>query len=541
MAALRAVGSRHVYLDEGRPDVDAVLLLSGDRVSRVLVGADAKNRLPQDVPLRDFGDAFICPGFHDAHQHVFHTSLFRSSLALSYAGTSEADCVAHLQEFAATHPGDGWLLCQGFRYALWDPPIVPTRASLDAAFPDRPTCVYAGDLHTLWLNTRALEELGITEDTEPPAGGSFDRDADGHLTGVIREAAGMYYVARVFAALPREGVKEAYRDYFRMSLSQGITSVCDMALCAIPGTDFIYDDIYGELLDVGQLPMRVHLFPQNVGRYERVERLQAALTGPMLRAPGTKQFFDGISSAHTAWLHEPYANPYFPGDCGRPTVDPQVMRGYVLAAAERGIATRIHTIGDKAVSTAIDIFREALERYGEPRNGRHSIEHIENLTPADVEAMARIGLVASVQPQHIIIDTTQPARDLGEGRAAFMWPFANYLRAGVPMAFGTDSPCAPDKAMEVLSCAVTREDPATNTPAGGWLPEERISMAAAIDAYTRGSAYVCAREDELGTLDAGMLADFVVLDTNLMTANPEHLQEVGTIATYVGGELAWEA
>ncbi len=541
MGDISVIRSNHVYLDAGRPDVRAAVVVDGGRVRAVCAPEDVSRHAGEGFSVRDFGDAFVCPGFHDAHQHVFHTALFSSELACACPGTSEADCVRRMREFAARRPDAGWLVGQGWRQDLWDPPVAPTRASLDEAFPDRPVAMYSGDLHTLWLNTRGLAELGIGEDTVPPAGGTFDRDASGRLTGVLREAAGMVYVAKVFASLPRAGVMRAYRDYFEKSLSEGITSVCDMALCALPGVDYVNEDVYEELLAGGELPMRVHLFPQNVGDFGRVEALQARLTGGLLRVPGTKQFFDGVSSAHTAWLLAPYANARFAGDCGRPTVDPEVMRSYVLAAAERGIATRIHTIGDRAIRSAIEIFREARERYGAPRQGANSIEHVEGLWPADVRAMAEIGLVASVQPQHVVIDVTQPERDLGAERAGFMWPFASFLEAGVTMAFGTDSPCVPNSAMQVLSCAVTREVPETREPRGGWLPEQRIPMAAAIDAYTRGSARVVGRADELGTIAPGKLADLVVLDTNLMTADPERIQGVRTLATYVGGAVAWEA
>lgn len=541
MGDISVIRSNHVYLDAGRPDVRAAVVVDGGRVRAVCAPEDVSRHAGEGFSARDFGDAFICPGFHDAHQHVFHTALFSSELACACPGTSEADCVRRMREFAARRPDAGWLVGQGWRQDLWDPPVAPTRASLDEAFPDRPVAMYSGDLHTLWLNTRGLAELGIGEDTVPPAGGTFDRDASGRLTGVLREAAGMVYVAKVFASLPRAGVMRAYRDYFETSLSEGITSVCDMALCALPGVDYVNEDVYEELLAAGELPMRVHLFPQNVGDFGRVEALQARLTGGLLRAPGTKQFFDGVSSAHTAWLLAPYANARFAGDCGRPTVDPEVMRTYVLAAAERGIATRIHTIGDRAIRSAIEIFREARERYGAPRQGANSIEHVEGLWPADVRAMAEIGLVASVQPQHVVIDVTQPERDLGAERAGFMWPFASFLEAGVTMAFGTDSPCVPNSAMQVLSCAVTREVPETREPRGGWLPEQRIPMAAAIDAYTRGSARVVGRADELGTIAPGKLADLVVLDTNLMTADPERIQGARTLATYVGGVVAWES
>lgn len=142
------------------------------------------------MPHEDWGDAFVCPGFHDAHQHVFHAALFPSELATEYVGTSGEDCVAHMRAWEQTHPGEGWLVSHGWRENLWDIPRVPTRASLDAAFPHRPVALYSGDAHTLWVNTRGLEALGITDDTEPPAGGSFDRDERGRLTGVLREAAG---------------------------------------------------------------------------------------------------------------------------------------------------------------------------------------------------------------------------------------------------------------------------------------------------------------------------------------------------------------
>lgn len=533
------VTSQHVFVSEARPDEPLAVVVRDGCVAALAPRESARELAVEGAQVRDFGDALVCPGLCDAHQHVLHTALFPSRLADRYAGSSEADCVRRLQEFAQGHP-TGWLVSQGWRSAKWEPPVPPTCASLDAAFPTRPVAMCSGDLHTLWLNSAAMRELGVTDQTQPPAGGIFDRDEEGRVTGVFREAAGMAYTAQVFAHLPQDQLEGIYRDHFQNLLAQGVTTVCDMALSAVPGADNVREDLYEDLLAKGQMPLRVSMFPQLVGDFDRIESLQARLSGPLLRAPGMKQFFDGVSSAHTAWLTDPYANPYFPGDCGRPTIEASRMRALVLEAAQRHIAVRIHCIGDRAIGEAADIFREAYGRYGAPAQGANSLEHLENLLPGQVEALRDAHLVASVQPQHIVIDFDQPARDLGEARASFMWPFASYRRAGVPMALGTDAPCVPPLSMQVLSCAVTREDPETNQPAGGWLPQERIGMAAALSAYTRGGALVSDHAGELGTLEPGMLADLAVFDRNLMEADPEGIQDVRCLAAYVAGHLAWE-
>lgn len=533
--------SERVFTGLGSEARPLAVVVEGPRIEAVVPRGEADSHVDATHPLIDLADSFVCAGFHDAHQHVFHAALFPSAIATEYPGCSEADCVAHMRQFAETRPGSGWLVSHGWRDMLWDIPKAPTRDSLDEAFPDRPVAMYSGDSHTLWTNSVGLAWLGITDDTEPPVGGSFDRDAEGHLTGVLREAAGMTYVARVLSSLPAGEVERAYRDYFGRMLSQGVTSLCDMGLSALPGADGVNEGIYEQLLAEGGLSLRMHLFPSLTGDMDRLEGMQERMTGDLLRAPGFKQFFDGVSSAHTAWLSEPYANPRFPGDCGRPTVPPERMRELVLAAAERGHAVRVHTIGDRAIHEAIAIFREARERFGSPTQGANSLEHLENLLTGDVAGLAEAHLVASVQPQHIVIDCSQPDRDLGATRASFMWPFASYLAAGVPMAFGSDAPCVEPRAMDVLSCAVSRTDPVTGLPEGGWLATQRIPMVDAIRAFTLGSAVVVGRADEMGTIEPGRLADLAAFDRDLMACPPCEFRHVRTRATYVGGRLAFEA
>lgn len=493
------------------------------------------------TPVVDLGDALVCPGFHDAHLHFFHTALGSSPYMLMDMGKSEADLVAKTRAFAASLPDDAWVITQGWRDYRWDPPVPPTKCSLDEAFPDRPCAMYSGDGHTMWLNSRALELVGITRDSVPPQGGAYDKDQDGELTGIVREAAAMQLLPRMLEWISPERIEHVYADQMARMAQQGITSICDMSLMPLPGLDFIREDIYEALESRDQLTLRAHLFPTLLDDQSRLEAMQDRYReSALLRAPGFKQFFDGVSSQHTAYLTDPYTNPHFPGDRGRLTVPEEKMRAMVLAAAERGHAVRIHTIGDGAIHEALDIFEEARHRYGAPTQGRNTLEHLENLLPGDIDRLRELGVLASSQPCHITLDPGGPERDLGPERSRIMWPFATYLARGVDQAFGTDSPITPVTSMNVLYTAVTRQDPFTHEPAGGWLPGERIRAADAVRIYTAGSAAAVGREDELGQIAPGMLADFIVLDRDITACDPQEIQSAQVLAAYVGGHQVFE-
>ena len=543
MAVELVIRSKNVFTGKSNTTQALALGIAQGIITAVLPYERADELCDFQTQLIDYGEKFICPGFHDAHQHVLHSALFPSALADQYVGTSETDEVAHLVSFATTLPDtQDWVLTHGWRQSFWtDPTAAPTRHSLDVAFPNRPVALYSGDAHTLWLNSYGMVELGISDATQPPAGGSFDRDAQGHLTGVLREAAGMAYVARLVDLLSDEALMQVYRSYFQRLSSMGITSVCDMALSLIPGADSIRPDIYQRLLNADELTLRAHLFPTLTENESNLETMQGKLTGTMLQASGFKQFFDGVSSAHTAWCSEPYTNAYFSGDVGRPTVAPERMRSLVLSAASRGHAVRIHTIGDQAVHEALNIFEEATRLYGQPQQGAHTLEHIEDIQPADIDRLAKTHVIASVQPPHVVIDLSQPDRDLGSKRAARMWPFEALLQAGATLAFGTDSPVVPPTSQDVLYCAITRQMPTTHLPQGGWHSEHCIGRVDALRAYTYGSAAAVGRTHELGLLTPGMLADLAVWDTNFLTCEPEEIQQAHCLATYLGGKQIFSA
>lgn len=515
--------------------------VAADRIAYVDEFDRVQAEAGSGTPVVDLGDALVCPGFHDAHLHFFHTALGSSPYMLMDMGKSEADLVAKTRAFAASLPDDAWVITQGWRDYRWDPPVPPTKRSLDEAFPDRPCAMYSGDGHTMWLNSRALELVGITRDSVPPQGGAYDKDQNGELTGIVREAAAMQLLPRMLEWISPERIERVYADQMARMAQQGITSICDMSLMPLPGLDFIREDIYEVLESRDQLTLRAHLFPTLLDDQSRLEAMQDRYReSALLRAPGFKQFFDGVSSQHTAYLTDPYTNPHFPGDRGRLTVPAEKMRAMVLAAAERGHAVRIHTIGDGAIHEALDIFEEARRRFGAPTQGRNTLEHLENLLSGDIDRLRELGVLASSQPCHITLDPGGPERDLGPERSRIMWPFATYLARGVDQAFGTDSPITPVTSMNVLYTAVTRQDPFTHEPAGGWLPGERIRAADAVRIYTAGSAAACGRERELGQIAPGMLADFIVLDRDITACDPREIQPAQVLATYVGGHQVFE-
>ena len=256
--------------------------VAGERVVATGSLQDVIASCPASAPVLDYGDALICPGFHDAHLHFFHTALGGSPYLLMHMGESEAELVERTVEFAKGLPEHAWVVTQGWRDYRWDPPVPPTKHSLDEAFPDRPCVMYSGDGHTLWMNTCALNALGVTRDSVPPQGGSYDKDENGELTGIIREAAAMELLPRCLEWLTEEDIAFAYEAQMARMAEQGITSICDMALMPHPGCDFIRDDVYEKLSREGKLTLRVHMYPTLLDDQSRLEDLQDRYAGCLL-------------------------------------------------------------------------------------------------------------------------------------------------------------------------------------------------------------------------------------------------------------------
>lgn len=502
-------------------------------LDQVLAESDGSTRVV------DAADKFVCPGFHDSHVHFFISAMDRSPYAVFCEGRGPQDCIEALKQVEDARPRDEFMLCYGWYHPLWDNPVLPNKQMLDEVYPDRPVVLQSGDAHTLWTNSKGLEKFGITKDSVPPEGGIYQKDEDGELTGIIQEAAASNLGPAMFKFSDEEA-RTGMLQFIKDLNAEGITSVGDVSMMPVPGGDFIQEDLYQALYDEGKMTVRVSMFPTALKDLSRARKLRDMFAGnDTLRSPGLKQFFDGVSSTHTAWLSEPYANARFEGDCGHPTVPADEMREIVMNAAQEGFSVRIHTIGDQAIHTALDIFEEAQAAYGKPQ-GQNGLEHLENFQSADIDRLKELDICANCQPPHAVLDPDGEERDLGAARAVYMWPFKTYVDKGIKFSFGTDSPVVDINSRNVIYDAVTRQNPDTGYPEGGWQPQERISAAEAIRAYTLGSA-IAVNRDDIGTIEEGKLADLVILDTNLVECAPSDILTSKVLATYMGGTCVFEA
>lgn len=483
----------------------------------------------------------IMPGLQDAHVHFYMASFYNSPyICVRNNQTSEEQCVAELAEQAARIPKNRWLIGAGWYHNLWDDPVLPTKASLDRAYPDRPVCMISADCHTMWFNSRGLKKAGLTKDSIPPEGGIYDLDEYGELTGTVHDAAAGALTHKVYEFAPEEENK-AYKAFMETVNAYGITSVCDVSMMSVPGGDFIRDDIYSRLLKKDKLTLRITMFPTLMEDLTRPIKLRDKFRDSMLKCNGVKQFFDGVSCCHTAFLTEPYTNAYFEGDCGMPVIPPEKMRAMVLNAHKNDFGIRIHTIGDKAIHLMLDYLEEAGKLYGEKPYLQHTLEHLENILKEDLPRFKELSVMPSVQPPHLLIDPKGVYRDLGTERVQLMWAFRTMLDHGAKLAFGTDCPVSDINPFVSLYNAVTRKDAGTGLSKEGWLPKECITIKEAVRAYTYGSACAAGRGHELGILAPGMLADLIVLDHNILEEAPKVLLETKVEYTIVNGRVVYQA
>ncbi|MBN2051821.1 MAG: amidohydrolase [Spirochaetales bacterium] len=499
---------------------------------------------PQDLePLRDaktttfnLPDSLILPGFHDFHIHLFVGSLTGESVDLHEA-RSEEDCAARAAAFAGKHPDEQWIFGFNWYHVFWDTPRLPTRKSLDRLIPHRPVFLFNAEYHGAWVNSEALKVCGITRDTPDPPFGRIERDTAGEPTGFLYETA-MGLVGSRALNIPAGRKEKLLKSFLQKAASLGVTSVHDML--PLPGFSCGDPEVYAAFEREHLLTLRVFLEADLASPLKEAEALRSRYRSPMLRFSGLKQFVDGVATTYTAFLVDPYSDR--PGTRGGTLIPPDRLADWVRAADAGGFRLRLHTCGDAALRTALDCYEEARRKNGR-RDSRHTVEHIETIHPEEYRRLKDLGVIASIQPEHLAMterfDQSPYLKRLGPERERFLWPNRSLLNLGIPVCYGSDFPVVDLDPRKGLFRAVTRVHD-DNNPPGGWTPDEKVSIQQALDCYTRAGAWGSFMEGSLGRLQPGFLADLTVLDKNLLPGNPEDILKYRVLLTISDGRIVYQ-
>ena len=513
--------------DPNQPTAEALAFAGGQVLAvgsgeEVLLAFEGAERI-------DAGGRTVVPGFIDAHAHLMN--LGASLLQADLTGTvSKADVVERLQRFALSLPDSAWVLGRGWDQNDWPEQEFPTAADLDAAFPDRPVWIDRIDGHAAWANTAALRAAGIDPNaTAPPdpEGGAILRDEQGRPTGVFIDNA---------EALVRGAVPATTDVQRQVQLERALEETARHGLTSVheAGADLATIALYRAAADAGALPLRLYAMIGGPG--PTLDYF--CENGPLVDYAGrltvrsVKLYMDGALGSRGAALLEPYADDA--ANTGLLLIPPERFETVVERSMECGLQVNTHAIGDRANRIVLDTYEQAIaETGGGP--GRHRIEHAQVVvTPEDIERFAPLNVIASMQPTHATSDMPWAEDRVGPDRIRGAYAWRTFLDSGARLALGSDFPVEEVDPLLGFYAAVTRQD-AEGQPEGGWYPDQRLTRAEALRGFTLDAAYAAFMEDEVGSLEPGKRADFVVLSRDIMTVPAPEILETEVVATFLDG------
>jgi predicted amidohydrolase YtcJ len=516
-------------LTADKPETVQAIAVSGGKVLAVGTTRQITRLAGPKTRLVDMSGGntrgYIFPGFNDAHTHL--GSAGRTKTTLDLTGVkSLAEMLKKTQGYAAGLPAGHWITGGNWDHTLWAAKVLPTREDLDKVTGGHPAFLGRVDGHIALANTAALKAAGITGGTKPPQGGAIDLDAHGEPTGIVRESA-QRVVEKVIpppsAAERRMANELAIAD----AVAHGVTSVQDFS----DWEDFL---VFEQLEKEGKLDVRISEWLPFRTPLEDLKRMRSHhdANDPILHTGMLKGFMDGSLGSRTAAMKAPFADDQ--KNSGLPQFKQDELNKMAQERAQAGFQLGFHAIGDKATAMAL----EAFSQPGISTKARNRVEHAQVVDPEDIPRFAKLGVIASIQPNHLLTDMNWAEERLGAERAAYSYAWKAFLDAGVPLAFGTDYPVEPITPFRGLYAAVTRMNEAG---AKTYFPANKITRGKALYAYTQGSAFAEFAEKRKGKLAPGYEADFVVVDRDLFKVDAPALLETKVIATYVGGREVFPA
>lgn len=519
-------------VDKARPQAEALAVL-GERIVAVGTANEVDAWHGPETKVLDAHGKLLLPGFNDAHVHFMDGGRHLQEVQLKDAGSPE-EFARRIGERAKITAKDEWITGGDWDEQKWSPPHLPVKELIDSLTPNTPVWVNRYDGHESLANSATLHLAHITAKTPDPPGGQIVRDAQGNPTGVLRDAA-QALVERVLPQPTHEQRQRAIHQALEHAASLGVTSVQDM--------NPAYDDIkiYAELQDKGELTARIYVAPLETDWKDQAQiGIRRAFGTALLRMGAVKGYADGSLGSETAYFFDAYTDaPQSHGLLSDEMHPPAAMQQRLQGADAAGLQLCIHAIGDRGISMILDMF-EQIGKANSKRDRRWRIEHAQHMAEKDFARFARLSVIASVQPYHAIDDGRWAEKRIGPDRIKRTYAFRTFLNDGVRLAFGTDWSVAPLNPMWTIYAAVTRATLDGKNPEG-WVPEQKLTVAEAVEAYTSGSAYAEFQEKEKGSITPGKLADFVVLGDDIFKIPPEAIKSVKIQAAYVGGKPVYGA
>jgi predicted amidohydrolase YtcJ len=513
------------------------LAVLGDRILAVGARDEIMKLKGPETKIVDLDGHFVMPGFNDAHMHLASAGLEKMNVNMVGAKTLDEFRDRLRAKVEAAGPAE-WVVGEGWDETLWPVKVLPTRWDLDEVSGNHPVYLERVDGHIGVANTRALQLASITVASRDPEGGKIDRDDSGTPTGVLREKA----QEAVQAVIPKP-THEKRRQAIELALadlaSHGVTSAQDYSQ---------WDDfqIYEELEHDGKLTARISEwlpFDDSIEELNK-KRDSHAASDDMLHTGMLKGFMDGSLGSKTAALLEPYSDD--PKNSGLPQYEAGKLNAMTKERVLAGYQIGFHAIGDKGVQMALDAFAEAEKAAKDGKvkavdggtDYRLRVEHAQVTTPQQILRFKELKVIASMQPSHLLTDMNWAESRLGAKRAEHSYAWAEFLRRGVVLAFGTDYPVEPVTPFRGLYAALTRM---SEDGKKSYYPDQKLNIEQAIAAYTTGAAFAEFAEKQKGKLEPGMLADFIVLDQDITAALPPKIQGTKVLRTVVGGKTVYEA
>jgi predicted amidohydrolase YtcJ len=504
------------------------LAVAGGKIIAIGSNEEIQKLKGPQTQVIDLGGHFVMPGFNDAHVHLGSGGF--EKLNVNLIGCKSLDEMKQRIAARAKTAGAGeWIQGRGWDHTLWAKVETPTRADIDPVTGDHPAIFGRVDGHIAIANSAALKAAGITAQTPDPHGGKIDRDEKGEPTGILRETA----MGAVFNKIPppsqaqrRRAAELALAD----AASHGITSAQDNS----DWEDFL---TYEQMEKEGKLTLRIAEWLPFDAPTERLLHMRQhhSQDDPMLHTTMLKGFMDGSLGSRTAAMLAAYDDD--PKNSGIPRYEQDKLNAMAAERAGDSFQIGFHAIGDRGARMALDAFAYAIQK-SDKKNLRFRIEHDQVIAPDDFAKFKNLGVIASVQPNHLLTDMNWAESHIGAARARHSYPWKEFEDHGIPMAFGTDYPVEPITPFRGLYAAVTRKNEAGTKE---YFPEQKLTIDHAIFAYTIGSAYAEFAEKDKGHLTPGMLADLVVLDRDITKVEPPEILKTRVLRTVVGGKTVYEA